>query len=70
MNMFISEIKNLICEYRYDGSDETFEIGGTSVRYLEGKMLKFTECGKGVNYKIYAVIKEGHNEPPCQDEYV
>lgn len=60
--MLVLENEKYICRYKYDGNDEEFELESTSRRYLQGKMSEFA-VDKGVTYKIYAVIEEGHNEP-------
>lgn len=60
--MLVLENEKYICRYKYDGSDEEFELESSSKRYLQSKMSEFA-MDKGVAYKIYAVVEEGYNEP-------
>ena len=52
-----------ICKYRYEGDDEWNDIEGSSIDYLKRKMCECTDNGSSVDYKIYAVVEEGHEEP-------
>lgn len=49
-----------ICKYRYEGDNEWNDIEGRSIDYLKREMCERTDHGSSVDYKIYAVIEEGH----------
>ena len=51
-----------ICKYRYEGDTEWNDIEGSSIDYLKRKMCEYTDNWSSVDYKIYAVVEEGHEE--------
>lgn len=65
--MIIGNIERFICEYSYDGEEDIFFMESSSVKYLKHKVSEFIDCEKGINYKIYAVIKEGYKEAIYED---
>lgn len=60
--MIILENERYACRYRYEGSEEEFEIESSSIEWLKERILECSDCGKKVYYKIYAVIEEGIEE--------
>jgi hypothetical protein len=66
--MIILEDEQFICRYKYDNDDEELTMESSSKRYLEKKICELTDCGKGITYKIYAVVLEGYEEPPRDSE--
>ena len=60
--MIILEDEKYICKYRYEDSDEEFEIESSSIKWLKERISEYSDCGKKVYYKIYAVIEEGVEE--------
>lgn len=65
--MIIGNLEKFICEYSYDGEDDIFSMESSSASYLKHKVSEFVDCGKGINYKIYAVIEEGYKEALFED---
>lgn len=61
--MIILENERYICRYRYEDSEEEFQIESSSIKWLKERMYECTDCGKKVLYKIYAVIEENEVEP-------
>lgn len=61
--MIILENEKYICRYRYEGSEEEFEMESSSIKWLKERMYECSDCGKKVFYKIYAVIEEDAIEP-------
>lgn len=65
--MIIENIERFICEYSYDGDEDTFFMESSSAKYLKHKISEFVDCGKGISYKIYAVIEEGYKDAIYED---
>lgn len=61
--MIILENEKYICKYRYEDSDEEFEMESSSIKWLKERMYDCTDNGKKVFYKIYAVLEEDEVEP-------
>lgn len=54
--------KKYICKYRYEDSNEEFQIESDSIDWLKDRLRECSECGKKVYYKIHVEFEQDEIE--------